>query len=223
MRNNNLTEWNNKMFMQHPTPYNGFAGFIEKNRVNAIIKEINKYKKNRYFSLLEIGCEAGNLLEILSNKFPKARLFGYDISQVALKKAKNKLDKKIKLKYKDLTNDNFSTDIDKTNFIICSEVLEHIPNVSKAINNISKISSLNQFIIITVPYEKIKNSIKNILTKLKIFNFLFKGIESTFSEWHVHNFSENDIKRLFKDNFIIIKYRKIFLLHQLLVLKKKNN
>ena len=64
--------------IQHPTPYYGLAGLVEKARLRAINKLADIQPND---SVLEIGCEAGNLMLSL----PQAsRMVGFDISQKAL-------------------------------------------------------------------------------------------------------------------------------------------
>jgi cyclopropane fatty-acyl-phospholipid synthase-like methyltransferase len=69
------------MYHQHPTPYHGIAGFIEHSRVKTVYKFACVQPDD---SVLEIGCEAGNLLY----QCPKARrIVGADISSRALRDA----------------------------------------------------------------------------------------------------------------------------------------
>ncbi|MBI2410419.1 MAG: methyltransferase domain-containing protein [Candidatus Kerfeldbacteria bacterium] len=217
----NLAEWNNEMFLKHPTPYTGLAGRVEKKRAEAIAKEIRERKSNDQFSLLEIGCEAGRLLSILRSFFPRAKFYGQDISTVALDEARKNLGDGVVLEQSDLASEQMELHIPNLNFIVCSETLEHIPDINAAVANLKKIATPEQYVIITVPYEKTKNNIKIILNRLKIFDFLMKGIEKEFSEWHVNDFSKEDLYRLFGDEFEILKYKKIYALHQLLVMRKK--
>lgn len=215
-------KWNDMMFTKHPTPYNGLAGKIEKFRSKKIIHFIQENKKRQNFTLLEIGCEAGNLLGLISRKFKKAELIGVDISDIALKKARTNLKTEIELIKLDITNQPLKLN-KKIDFLICSETLEHILNVERAIENLAKSCTNETILIITVPNEKLKNLIKIILNKLKIFNLFFKGIESGFSEWHLQDFSKKEILNLLSSQFKIIKYKNILFLHHLIVLKNISN
>lgn len=216
-----LGQWNNEMFLKHPTPYSGLAGYVERGRARAIVKEIKDRKRAENFTLLEIGCEAGRLLSILRRYFPSARFYGNDISTEALKAARQNLGSGVELEQADLADGRFSVNIPPPDFIVCSETLEHIPAINTAVANLKKIAHPDQLVIITVPYEKIKLAIKRGLNQLGIFGLLFKGIEQEFSEWHVNDFSKADLFRMFSDEFEILKYKQILFLHQLLVLRKK--
>jgi len=215
-------KWNNIMYIKHPTPYNGLAGKIEKFRSKEIMYFIQKNKKRHNFTLLEVGCEAGNLLGSISRRFRSAELIGVDISDVALKKARTNLKDEIKLIKLDITHQplKLNKNID---FLICSETLEHILNVKKAIENLAKSCTNETILIITVPNEKLKNLIKIILNKLKVFDLFFKGIEKGFSEWHLQDFSKEEILKLLSQQFKIIKYKNILFLHHLIVLRNISN
>ncbi|WP_020527669.1 class I SAM-dependent methyltransferase [Flexithrix dorotheae] len=51
------------------------------------------FTKNQEFSVLEVGCGTGTTLKYLADRFPKARLTGYDLSGDMLNVAEAKLDK----------------------------------------------------------------------------------------------------------------------------------
>lgn len=214
------SKWNDMMFIKHATPYNGIAGIIEKYRVQQITKIIQKNLKHKNFTLLEVGCEAGNLLRYISKGFPESTLVGMDISEKALEKAKKVLSQKVKLIKCDIRDQNLKLPIKKVDFLICSETLEHIPEVDKAIDGLARIADNKTTVIITVPSEKLKNLIKLILNKLKIFDLFFKGIEKDFSEWHLHNFSKKSILKLLSEKLKIIKCKKILFLHHIIIAQK---
>lgn len=213
-------EWNDELFLKHPTPYTGISGKIEYKRAKRIHRLIKKFgKKNPRNTIIEIGCEQGNLLKFLSKKLPKTKLYGTDISGVALERAAQGLPKDVVLMENDITQE--IPKIKDHDVLICSEVLEHIPEYEKAIANIANLANEDTLVIITVPLEKHKNNIKRILLKLGLFNLLFKGIEEGLSEWHVNDFSKEDISTALSKHFEIQHYELLFLLHQMIVLKKK--
>ncbi|MBX2843927.1 MAG: class I SAM-dependent methyltransferase [Flammeovirgaceae bacterium] len=51
------------------------------------------FQKNDSFSVLEVGCGTGTTLKYLTDRFPNARLSGYDLSEEMLEVAENKLSK----------------------------------------------------------------------------------------------------------------------------------
>jgi ubiquinone/menaquinone biosynthesis C-methylase UbiE len=145
---------------------------------------------------------------------------GMDISKEALKMARQKLGDDIPLFEHDITK-IFDTEIEPPDYLICSETLEHIPDADKAVEGIFQLAKKETIVIITVPIEKYKNQIKSILTKLGLFNRLFPGIENALSEWHVQDFSKQDLHELVKDKFTVVHYETILLMHQLIVLVPK--
>lgn len=213
--------WNDQMFGQHPTPYAGIAGIMEKYRVQQILNAIKAHhKQDANFTIVEIGCESGNLLKQAKKAFPNARIIGADISSEALKQAKENLGDQVELTTIDLTADSLKPPAEKIDYLICSETLEHIPDAKKAVSSLAKIANDQTLVIVTVPDEKIKNMIKRILLRLKIFKLFFKGIEEGFSEWHLHDFSKEDILKLLSRHFRILKYKRLLFLHQLIAAQK---
>jgi hypothetical protein len=100
--------------------------------------------------------------------------------------------------------------------------LEHIPEAEVAIRGISDTVDENTIVIITVPIERYKNNIKKVLTRIGLFDLLFNGIEKSLSEWHVQDFSKEDIMHSLGVHFEILHYETIWLMHQLLVVKKNS-
>ncbi|MDW3647507.1 MAG: class I SAM-dependent methyltransferase [Bacteroidia bacterium] len=213
-------EWNNEMFLSHPTPYTGIAGWIERRRLQRIIEAIRQYCPNSELEIVELGCEAGNLMVALHQAFPDAQLVGADISDYALTIAQDKLpedscrwilaDICLPIPY-----------YAKADVIICSETLEHIPDYRKALDQIEKLLDEESLLILTVPLEGLKNQIKKILKKLGLMKVFFPGIESGFSDWHVQDFKSESFKAEMEERFELLEYEQIMGLHQIVVAKKK--
>lgn len=211
-------DWNDEMYVKHATPYSGIAGYVEKKRLRRILSHIKTKKQT---SILEVGCEAGGLLEFLKNKLVDCHFTGMDISTEALKKAEEKLGKDVSLIQQDITKPLLEK-VNIPDYLICSETLEHIPNAEKALEGIHQLTGKDTTVIITVPIEKYKNQIKRILTKTGLFNRLFPGIENALSEWHVQDFSKQDLYKLVGERFTVLHYETILLMHQLIILKPKS-
>lgn len=211
-------EWNDEMYAKHATPYQGIAGAIEKKRLRRILAHITDREGPQ--TLMEVGCEAGNLLHFMEQRLPGFTLLGLDISQAALAQAKGKLSEQVSLIQNDLTRDA-PPEHPPLDYLICSETLEHIPDVAPAIEGLWKLTHPGTTVIITVPIEKYKTQIKRILTKLGIFDVLFAGIEKELSEWHVQDFTKEALFSLMAERFNIVRYETIWYMHQLLVLEPK--
>lgn len=100
--------------------------------------------------LLEIGCGTGETLTFLKKLFPKAELYGVDLSSLAVEYAKSrnhlnifKADA-IKLPFKNNYYD----------LILFLDVLEHIKNDQKAVNEALRVLKPKGIIVITSPAMK---------------------------------------------------------------------
>lgn len=212
--------WNNEMYEKHSTPYDGIAGYIQKQRLKKISEALKKFSAVRGKKLIEIGCEEGNLLRHLNDIMDGYEILGLDISTKALEQARKTLPAEIQLDQWDITDGPYELDAPPA-YIICSETLEHIPDAEAAVKGISETSGDDTIVIITVPIERYKNLIKKWLTRLGIFDLLFSGIEKSLSEWHVQDFSKEDITGLLGQYYDVLHYDTIWLMHQLIVVKKK--
>lgn len=215
--NGELAEWNNHMYHKHPTPYRGIAGLIEWDRVRTVLKFARIEADD---TVLEIGCEAGNLLAQCPNA---KRIVGVDISSSALQdayrlfKAKNRSAEFLQL------DAQMSLPFSKGEFsvIICSEVLEHVKNPRNVLRNIYHISTADTRIIISVPNEGAKMFVKKLLRQLRIFHILFPGIEEGQSEWHLHVFSKAKLLFLNHDLFEVKKSRVVWFNHYIALMSHK--
>jgi len=213
-------EWNNEMFLSHPTPYTGIAGWIERRRLGRIQEAIRKYRPDGDMEILELGCEAGNLLLALHEAFPQAQLVGADISDYALTIAQDKLpEDACRWILADICQP--IPYYAKADVVICSETLEHIPDYRQALDQIEALLNEDSLLILTVPLEGLKNKVKNVLNKLGLMKLFFPGIESGFSDWHVQDFTSENFKAEMEERFELLEYEQILGLHQIVIAKKK--
>lgn len=82
-------------------------------------ESIKEYIDNPEITVLDWGCALGQGVNLLQNTFPEARVKGLDISETAIKYAKNE--------YKDLSfvSGSLSELNEKLSVIVCSNCLEH--------------------------------------------------------------------------------------------------
>lgn len=87
-------------------------------------------------SIADIGCGEGSNLHFLKSQFPKANLFGFDISNTAIETAKTYIDAKFSLL-------NIQSEIPSQKFdlVFCSDVVEHLEDDVSAIKNIRQITN----------------------------------------------------------------------------------
>jgi SAM-dependent methyltransferase len=209
-------EWNDEMYRRHATPYSGIAGFIERHRVKRILQLAKVAASD---TLLEVGCESGNLLA----HFPVCRrVVGFDISPAALLDANRLFDglgKKAEFVQGDASipmpfkPGDFSV-------IVCSEMLEHVHDPRKCLQNILTICTEKTRLILTVPNEKPKLAIKSALKRVGIFDWLFPNIEKEQSEWHLQAFDKAQLKAICKGTAEIVKLESVWGLHLLAQCKK---
>lgn len=212
-----LSEWNDCMYQEHPTPYESIiAGIIERKRLEKII-DLCSIKESDH--ILEIGCESGH---ILSKVGKVNRLVGVDISEIALSDSKKRLNGNAELIFADFEKPVKKKSLQQQSFdvIICSQVLEHVVNPDAIMKNIYKLAKKDARIVISVPNELFMLSIKKMIKKIGIMDLLLPGIEPKISEWHLQIFTHNEVKRLISSDFEVVKFRRAYNIYLIYLLKK---
>jgi len=166
---------------------------IDKFRFYSIIKIVKKIKPSK---ILDAGCGSGVYLPYFTS-FAK-KIYGVDFSEIGCKIAENKtkkfnniIIKKMDLRKKLSFPDNYF------DFILCSEVLEHIKNNEFTLSELKRILSPDGFILLTVP------------------NFTFMSVEYLREKFfykdpsHYHRKSIFEWKRLFNKFFKISEVRSV--------------
>lgn len=206
-------QWNDEMYRRHSTPYTGLAGFVEALRVRAVLKAAAVGPRDR---LLEVGCEAGHLLK---NFPPCENTVGFDISQAALADARAMF----------ASSGRSATFIQGDasqplpfargdfNVIVCSEMLEHVPDPRTCLANIAAIADSDCRIVLTVPNELPKLRIKTLLVKTGLMRKIMPGIEENQSEWHLQCFDAAKLRDMCLGLVEIESLRSICGLHWLAV------
>lgn len=217
-------EWNDTMYRRHPTPYRGLAGAVATMRVRQIVRAIETHAPGRPFGAIEVGCESGQLLESLAHRFATSNFVGIDVSTTALADADRRFRTRpnVTLHQGDITRElRVPHKLRQLDFIICSEVLEHVPDAEAAVRGLARLAEPRTTLILTVPLEIWKARLKHALQKAKLFNLLLRDVEPGFSEWHVHDFSRDRLTRLIEAEFEVLSYRSVMLMHQLIVARKR--
>lgn len=165
--------------------------------------------------LLDIGCSYGYYTRFYLNKCKE--VYGIDPNEDLIKIAKKRYPR-IKFKIGDAEKIPFKDDY--FDVILLSDVLEHVNDEEKAINEVYRVLKNNGVIIITVPHKGlfrfmdvdnyswcVRNKFPNLY---KIFNKIRKkdiNVKPGYEKRHKH-YSIEDIKELFKGKFKIIKLTK---------------
>lgn len=112
---------------------------------------LEKIKIKNPKSILDVGCGDGFYLHLLCALFPKAKIIGIDNDKNALRSAAINLKGKfIKLKHADIYNLGFSDD--SFDVVILSEVLEHLDDDLKGLQQVYKVLKPDGLLLITVPH-----------------------------------------------------------------------
>ncbi|MCD4813787.1 class I SAM-dependent methyltransferase [bacterium] len=117
-------------------------------RFNWICNAINKYTDNKNTTILEIGVGSGTYLSKLSTVADKVMVS--DIDKSYLNHAQNKfVNTNISFTIDDITKSRF--DGNTFDFILCSEVIEHIKESQRAFFEIHRILKPGGILIMTTP------------------------------------------------------------------------
>lgn len=128
--------------------YDSFFGRIlgSKAREKLILKQIEKIEKNQKF--LEIGCAQGYYLKEALKKTDEVT--GIEINKEFVAEAKKNVPKAKTY----VGNAEKTTLKEKYDFILCTEVLEHLENRKNGIEELKRLCSKDGLVVITVPLEQ---------------------------------------------------------------------
>ncbi|MFO0568756.1 MAG: methyltransferase domain-containing protein [Polyangiaceae bacterium] len=119
-----------------------------------LIVELSLRAKPDARTVLDAGCGQGQLLGQLARAFPRASLAGADVSEQSLTDTRKKWPS-AELFLLDLVRPNFEEEhrshLAKYDLIVCSEVLEHIPDTVLAAKNLRSLLSPRGAVVVTVP------------------------------------------------------------------------
>jgi 2-polyprenyl-3-methyl-5-hydroxy-6-metoxy-1,4-benzoquinol methylase len=208
-----FTQWNEVMAQKYdPEAYHLRSNFlirwIERRRVKTILRFLDA---GPHDAVLEIGCGAGNVLE----QIPSDRLHGIDLSTFLLKKSQNRLAHcRAKLSQADggqlpFANGQFRR-------LVCTEVLEHVPNPRQFISEMARVATANAIMVISVPNEVWINRVKGVIRALGLNRWLLQGSDDAYKspdkmtdEWHLHDFDLALLQKVSKDILIIRQIKAI--------------
>jgi len=209
--------WNDDMYAAHPTPYaRGLARHIELARVRTVVAFAAIRPSD---AVIEIGCEAGNLLAALP---PARRIVGVDISLRALADAQRRFASLRR------TVELFQVDAERGlpfaqgefDVILCSEMLEHTSDPGAVIRHIHGVATPQTRVIISVPHERPKVRLKELLHRLGLLR-LVGDVEPHRSEWHTQEFSPSMLNALLGPLFVIERARMVWATHYVVSLRPR--
>lgn len=166
---------------------------ISGDRLNKLLPLFAGIKNQR---VLDVGCASGYLGKILKNN--ENYVVGIDTNTKDIIKAKKVLDKAYVVNLETDTLDRFHGKFD---FILFTEVIEHLLDPEAVIKKVCKCLKPNGQILITTP------NIVHIYLRYQFLlgKFIYKD-ETAINKFHIHFFSHATLKDLIKSiGFIVLK------------------
>lgn len=219
--NDNFTYMVNNAYQYLITPYNDY---YSDNYYNNVDDENIKNKWNTTYlnitpnynlvdyiieadhlkslNILEVGCNTGSTLLEIKNIYPNSNLFGIEINASTAKIASHIAN----VKTADIEDSIDLWDGILFDYIIFGDVLEHLHNPSKIINNCRKILKNHGKIISSIP------NLMHYSAMYLLINGDFPYSDTgILDRTHIHFFTYNEIIKLYNENnFKVIKYKPIF-------------
>lgn len=145
---------------------------------------------------------------------------GADISPKAVESAKARCTglPHVRIVRGDATDDDFLAG-ERFDRILCSETLEHTDRPERLLRSIHRLLRPEGLAVVSVPLERYKNRIKQVLSRTGLMRPLLGDIEAGMSEWHLQDFSEEDLLALLEGRFRVRRRSTVWLLHQVYALE----
>ncbi len=189
-----------EMFMgvREGKPKMYLRSFKQDYRLRSLVKTV-VFDKGK---LLDVGCGGGMLTESLPYYFPKASIYGCDVSSTAIVYAKKLGSGKVK--YSQIKNKRLPYRDNFFDVCICFDVLEHVPNVKFFLSEVRRVLKKDGKFFLIVPCEGEK------FTYTWFFQKIHLGRNLTYRYMgHIHpEFTHKSVANILKENgFEIRKYR----------------
>lgn len=189
---NNAQKMKTDSNKNHNQFYEKWGGKVYENSIGRFFK--SKYEKlaTKIITtfptphILDIACGPGQLLEILQRKFPKARLFGLDLSTAMIKRLKEKLPE-VETKIGDAENLPWPSN----HFDIVTNTISfhHFPDPHKALKEMHRVLKPDGtlFLMDLIPKTRLGKIIINMAGKIG---------DATIDEGHVSVYTKSEIKKM---------------------------
>jgi ubiquinone/menaquinone biosynthesis C-methylase UbiE len=188
----------------------GYQGWINKQRFKLFLDIVKPKKKDK---ILEIGCSDGALLSVMS-KFSD-HCYGVDVNEAMIRKARKKGISRVEVM--DAAKLNFPKGFfDK---VYASHVIEHVPEIRKALKEVHRVLKPGGRFIILFPWEAFRG-----MRALKEAVSLSKHPLKHARQLHLHKLSPAKVRKLINGiPFKIVKLSIKFTLlpDYLVILEKK--
>jgi len=117
---------------------------IQKKKISIVLNLLEKHEKGK---VLDIGCGDGLISSLIANA-TGAKVYGVDISREAVSKA---MKNGIIAKVMNVDEDEFPFEKDSFDAVFCGDLLEHLYDTEKLLENVRQILKPNGYLIISVP------------------------------------------------------------------------
>lgn len=155
---------------------------------NMQLLEMIKNTRDEELMVLEVGCNCGeNLIEI-KNRYPKAKVYGYEINEHAAKIASHIAEVQVG----NLEEKKFPYQTGMFDYIIFGDVLEHLHNPEEVLIYCRDYLKNDGCIIASIPNLMHVSVIKDLLAG----NFTYTDA-GLLDKTHIHMFTGNEIMRMF--------------------------
>ncbi len=160
------------------------------NRINFIIKNIGSGSR-----VLNVGCGDGYVDRFLKKKFKK--VYSIDINKSDLKIAKS-INPEKNVIYKEESASNLPFKNDFFDAVVCTELIEHIPDDKKVIKEIYRVLKKNGRLMLTIPHKKYNFSYDpiNYIYERLLGNYFHFGM---YGFGHLRLYTEENIIGLLAD------------------------
>jgi trans-aconitate 2-methyltransferase len=118
-----------------------------KERIQPTIDLVNKIDFNNPQKIIDIGCGPGNSTQVLSEKWPEAKITGIDNSEAMIEKAQKDLPL-LNWKLMDAGKDDIN---EKYDIVFSNATIQWIPNHAELLLKFSKIMTENGIIALQIP------------------------------------------------------------------------
>lgn len=149
--------------------------------------------------ILDIGCGGGLIAESLPYYYPKAEIYGCDVSRTAIAYARKLGSGKVK--YAVINHRRFPYKDDFFDVCICLDVLEHVPDINFFLKEVKRVLKKDGKFFLIVPCEG------QPFTYTWFFNKIRPGQNLTFRQFgHIHpEFTHKSVMRTLEQRGFVIQ------------------